>query len=58
MEWALVTVSVESVYAYHLKDNGLHFRSYSEHSWYINGVLLYIPNILVVLLFTVISSTI
>ena len=52
-------ISVDSVYAYYLKDDNLHFRiSYSEHFWYINAVLLYIPNIPAVLLFAVVSSVI
>ena len=50
-------VSVESVHAYYLKDDSLHFRvSYSEHFWYIDAMLLYIPNVPAVLIFTVISS--
>lgn len=52
-------VSVESVHAYYLKDDSLHFRvSYSKHFWYIDAVLLYIPNIPAVLLFSAVSSII
>ena len=50
-------VSIESVHAYYLKDDCLHFRvTYSEYFWYIDAMLLYIPNIPAVLLSAVVSS--
>ena len=52
-------VSVESVYAYYLKDDKLHFRvTYSEYFWYIDAVLLHIPDVPVVVLSAVVSSVV
>ena len=48
---------MESVHAYYLKDDCLHFRvTYSEYFWYIDAMLLYIPNIPAVLLSAAVSS--
>ena len=50
-------VSIESARAYYLRDDKLHFRvTYSEYFWYIDAVLLYVPDIPVFVLSAVVSS--
>ena len=52
-------VPIESVHAYYLKDDSLHFRvTYSEYFWYIDTMLLYIPNIPAVLLSAAVSTVV
>ena len=50
-------VSIESARTYYLRDDKLHFRvTYSEYFWYIDAVLLHVPDIPVIVLSAVVSS--
>ena len=52
-------VSIELVRTYYLKDDGLHFRvTYSKYFWYIDAVLLHIPDVPVVVLSAVVSGVV
>ena len=50
-------VSNDSVYAHYLKDDSLQFRvTYSEYFWYIDAVLIYMPDVPVFVLSAIVSS--